>query len=252
MISGHTAATEAISIVMATYNGSRYIEDQLRSILSQMSDTDELIIVDDGSADDTLDIIGNMTGHLPQVMVYRNEVNLGVIKTLEKGISFSSRNIIFLSDQDDIWVMDRKQKMLRAFKDPECRALLANSTIMLDDIVSDTTFFREGHVPDTWSIWGNFRKNNFIGCCMAFRREVLQLALPFPDTISMHDWWIGSCAIATGKVAYLAEPTLLYRRHASNQSSSVRRPWRKVIDDRQGNARALVELLRRRIARVRQ
>lgn len=226
------------------YNGSRFIVEQLESILAEVSIEDEIIILDDRSPDDSYAIAKAMESRHPRLQVHRNAHNLGVVKTFEALLARATKNIIFLSDQDDIWVAGRKAEMVAAMNAAGGVAVLANSSIYVEgERVRE--FFADGYRPDTNSIVGNFLKNNFIGCCMAFRRDILALALPFPGSISMHDWWLGSCAMATGRVAYSDKPALLYRRHSANLSPSTRRKWWPVAKDRIGNLIALARLLKR-------
>lgn len=236
--------TGGVSILMASYNGSAFIDEQLQSITAQLSPQDELIVIDDGSSDRTIDIIVDYVRRFENMRLIENPRNLGVRKTFEALIVESRNEIVFLSDQDDVWIDGRKARMVEALHQNNCVAVLSNAVILTEKGVG-RNFFPGDQDPDVGSIARNFIRNNFIGCCMAFRRDVATVALPFPRNISMHDWWIGSCAMALGKVCYLAEPTLLYRRHGGNQSAGTRRPWRVVMRDRRGNLLALVTLLGR-------
>ena len=233
-----------VSVLVAAFNGAEYLSEQLRSILAQMSDEDEVIIVDDCSSDATPDILADYSARYPSVKVISNAVNAGVKATFETLLRQCSRDIVVLSDQDDVWTSGRKVAMVEALRHGGTVAVLANALIVTDRGVTGP-FFPERPAVD--SLWRNFMKNNFIGCCMAFRREVLDVALPFPPSISMHDWWIGTCAIAMGEVRYLAAPSLMYRRHSSNQSPSTRRQWRVILKDRTGNLLALATLMRRMV-----
>ncbi len=235
-------AQNGASILIATYNGAKYLADQIESIMAEVVPDDEIIIIDDASSDGTLEILLHYSARFPIVTVIRNDKNIGVTKTFERLLGLSTRNIVFLSDQDDVWIAGRRARMIAALEPEGCVAVLTNSLIMTEQGIG-ASFFREGARPDVGSIARNFTRNNFIGCCMAFQREVLATALPFPRTISMHDWWIGSCAMAIGKVCYLDAPSLLYRRHGSNQSPSTRRSLRVVLGDRYGNLQALGSLL---------
>lgn len=239
-----SATGTGVSILMATYNGASYIAEQLDSILAQAAAGDEIIIVDDGSSDGTLEILGAYSSRFPAIQVLQNSRNIGVKATFEKLLGLATGEIIFLSDQDDIWVEGRRASMIATLRQDGCVAVLANALVLTEKGIGKL-FFASGDDPDVGSLWRNFASNRFIGCCMAVRREVLAVILPFPPTISMHDWWIGTCAMAVGRVRYLPEPSLLYRRHSSNQSSSTRRPWRVVMRDRRGNLLALAALLRR-------
>jgi glycosyltransferase involved in cell wall biosynthesis len=238
------ATGTGVSILMATYNGVSYIAEQLDSIVAQAAADDEIIIVDDGSSDGTLQILGAYASRFPTIRVSPNPRNIGVKATFERLLGLATRDIIFLSDQDDIWIEGRKASMVETLRQDGCVAVLANALILTEEGVGKP-FFAPGDDPEVESVWRNFAKNGFIGCCMALRREVLAVALPFPPTISMHDWWIGTCAMTVGQVRYLPAPSLLYRRHSFNQSSSTRRRWRVVMRDRRGNLLALAALLRR-------
>lgn len=246
-MSAESNARNGVSILIATYNGATYLAEQIDSILTEVAPDDEIVVVDDASSDETFEILLRYAARYPTVTVIRNDKNIGVQKTFERLLGLSTRSIVFLSDQDDVWVAGRKTRMIEALAHEGCVAVLTNSLIMTEQGIG-RTFFQKGHRPDVGSISRNFTRNNFIGCCMAFRREVLAVALPFPATISMHDWWIGSCAMAIGKVCYLEDPSLLYRRHGSNQSPSTRRSLRVALGDRYGNLRALRFLLARVIS----
>lgn len=242
-----STAQNGVSILIATYNGATYLAEQMDSILAEVALNDEIFVVDDASSDETFEILLRYAARFPAVTVIRNDRNVGVKKTFERLLDLSTKDIVFLSDQDDVWISGRRARMIEAVESEGCVAVLTNSLIVTEQGVG-RSFFREGYRPDVGSVARNFTHNNFIGCCMAFRREVLAVALPFPATISMHDWWIGSCAIAIGKVSYLEAPSLLYRRHGSNQSPSTRRSLRVVLGDRYGNLRALGSLLTRVIS----
>lgn len=246
-MAAESKARNGVSILIATYNGAKYLAEQMDSILAEVALDDEIVVVDDASSDETFEILLRYAARSPVVTVIRNDKNVGVKKTFERLLGLSTRDIVFLSDQDDVWIAGRRARMIAALEPEGCVAVLTNSLIMTEQGIG-RSFFREGVRPNVGSVARNFTRNNFIGCCMAFRREVLAAALPFPATISMHDWWIGSCAIAIGKVCYLEEPSLLYRRHGSNQSPNTRRSLRVVLGDRYGNLRALGSLLARVIS----
>ena len=231
-----------VSIVLALHNGSKFISEQLDSILLQITDRDELIVMDDFSSDNSLEIVEAYRLNWPTLRVIRSERNLGVVKTFEALLGLVQRDVIFLSDQDDIWIEGRLDRMVGELNKKSAVAVLSNSRIYVDGLVRNQ-FFSEHRPPNVCSVTSNFYRNNFIGCCMAFRRDVLALALPFPKKVSMHDWWIGSCAMVTGSVVYSKEPTLLYRRHSNNLSPDKRRSINSVLRDRLVNAFALISLL---------
>src|SRR4051812_17962871 len=101
------AQTELVSVAMATYNGARYVAEQLDSILQQTYSLIEIVVVDDGSKDETVEIIKEYQAQHPCIRLYQNEINIGVNKTFEKAISYCSGEYIALSDQDDIWMPEK-------------------------------------------------------------------------------------------------------------------------------------------------
>lgn len=239
-----TNMIQSVSILVATYNGAVYLDDQLRSIVAQASPDDEIVVMDDCSSDDSRAIVARYERDHPNLRLVANDHNIGVRATFERLVSIANREAIILSDQDDIWIDGRRDQMIEELRRDGCVAVLTNA-LVLTEHGAERTFFTEKQLPNVHSIAQNYLQNNFIGCAMAIRREVLELALPFPATISMHDWWLGSCAIAWGEVRYLEAPSLLYRRHTNNQSAGARRSWHIVAKDRAGNLLALAALLRR-------
>jgi glycosyltransferase involved in cell wall biosynthesis len=211
--------TDSISVVMATYNGASYIKEQLYSILCQLRVNDEVIIVDDHSSDSTLDLIEKI-GDL-RIQVHRNDANIGVRRSFEKAIRLAAGDIIFLSDQDDIWHPEKIARFTEIF------GRFAEVTLVLSDakiidkagMVIVGSFFarRGGFVP---GVIANLIKNRYLGCVMAFRRVLVDRILPFPSSIPQHDMWIGLVNGIYGKAHYIDLPLVEYRRHDNNASSA--------------------------------
>ncbi len=213
-----------ISVCMATYNGERYIADQLQSILKQLSHEDELIIVDDASADDTCRIIGELAD--PRITLITHDTNQGVVRTFEETIRTACGDILFLSDQDDLWIDEKVSKVLRAFEerpdvDIVCSAIQAINeagTPCHDKIYSELRPFSAG-------LFQNLLSNRFQGSTMAFRARLIPRILPFPSRYYiLHDVWVGvRNSITGGKAFYIPEPLLFYRRHSLNASRRLGR-----------------------------
>jgi glycosyltransferase involved in cell wall biosynthesis len=130
-----------ISVCMATYNGCEYVKDQISSILVQLRADDELIIVDDKSTDITLQILDEFNDS--RIKIIKNEINLGVIKNFEKAINNASGNLIFLSDQDDVWLPNKVEKILQVFqKYPDITLILSDAQIIDSEgqITADSFF----------------------------------------------------------------------------------------------------------------
>jgi glycosyltransferase involved in cell wall biosynthesis len=214
------ARSEKLTVCMATYNGSRYVHEQIASILPQLQQSDELIVVDDCSTDETAKEI--QTFRDTRVRFVQSDSNFGVIPSFERALRMAKGDIIFLSDQDDVWREDKVRKMLEAF-DSDPRVTLVISAVELTDISGNQTVqaaptrsrFRGG-------VMGTLVKNNYQGCAMAFRRVVVDAALPFPPSIPMHDSWIGLVNAFVGKTMFLDVPLVRYRRHDQNASGGRR------------------------------
>ena len=218
-MSSGTAGLEHNSICMAAYNGEKYIKKQLESILSQIGDSDELIIVDDGSSDATPDIIRSMAD--PRIRLTVNEKNLREIKTFEKAISMATGKYIFLSDQDDVWTEGRYQLMLDAFAQKHVLCVSGNLEAIDADgnrIESDIEKLRK---EDSCDYKGNIRRiftgrAFYYGCAMAFDRRLKDIILPFPEGIECHDLWIAMAANFLKSNVHLDDTVLLHRMHGRN------------------------------------
>jgi glycosyltransferase involved in cell wall biosynthesis len=224
----YTVAVMMISVCMATFNGSLYIERQLRSILCQLGHADEVILVDDHSSDATIGIVQGIGDD--RIKIYRNDANEGVLRAFEKAIRLSSGDIVFLSDQDDLWYSEKVKKFLHAFDVRSDVTLVLSDAKVIDDEDSMVagSFFQDrgGFSAD---LLHNIFKNKFLGCAMAFRRSMLDKILPFPADIPMHDMWIGCINAIYGKICFLDMPLMAYRRHRHNASPSERQGLGQIL-----------------------
>jgi cellulose synthase/poly-beta-1,6-N-acetylglucosamine synthase-like glycosyltransferase len=217
-----------ISVCMATYNGERFVRQQLESILSQLSSSDEVIVVDDGSTDSTLSIIEALRD--PRITVHRNERNLGVIATFDRAITLANGDIIFLSDQDDVWEPQKVNAVTQYFESHPQTTLVLSDASVIDDagrIIQPSFFMARGGFSA--SLTSNLWKNKFLGCVMAFRAAMRSRVLPIPSETPMQDMWIGIVNRMHGEVAFLPQPLIRYRRHSHNLSPSQRAPWGRVL-----------------------
>lgn len=205
--------SKRISVCLATYNGCKYLKEQLDSILVQLGNHDEVIISDDSSIDETLDIVESY--HDNRIVVLPNQKFHSPIFNFENALKHANGDYIFLSDQDDIWEMDKVRIMSTYLT--QYSLVVSNCSI----IDKNGEVIREAYFSDTVSKKGVFRnlvRNNYLGCCMAFRREVLNIALPFPSRIAMHDIWLGLCASAFFSTTFIPNKLIQYRRHGNNAS----------------------------------
>ena len=213
-----------ISVCIATYNGEKYIKEQLDSILCQLSEEDEIIISDDNSKDKTIDIIKSYKDDRIKLFPHEKDMSLCkkdhpsfyfATKNFENALSHAKGDYIFLSDQDDIWLPNKVERTLAVLRDNY--AMMSNCQI-IDDIGNVTlSKFREVK-PFADNFIGNLIKMSFVGCCMAFRKEVVEKALPFPKDLFAHDFWLGCIATKYYNIVYLDEVLHSYRQHSNNVS----------------------------------
>jgi len=210
-----------ISVCMATFNGAKYIEIQLHSILKQLSDTDEVIILDDCSKDNTLDLVRKFEDN--RIKIFKNEVNRGHVYSFGKVIAFSSNEIIFMCDQDDIWLDGRLELMKDSLLKSKALLISTNSSFInsdgniidfyLDGVSSKSS---EKHFKNIVDIFVG--KPNYVGCAMAFKKELKNLILPIPSYVESHDLWIAMGANIIKANLHLDEQTLSRRIHGNNAS----------------------------------
>lgn len=197
-----------ISICIATYNGEKYIGEQLQSILKQLAETDEVILSDDGSTDSTLDIVQSFND--PRIQIFNNDSHYFKLNFIN-ALNHSTGDIIFLADQDDVWLDGKVKRCVQMLEQYD---LVVHDSRIADGNLNVfcNSFFDFYHSGK--GILKNSLNNTYFGSCMAFRRSILNNATPFPKTNEIgHDIWLGLVAEMTGKVIFLHEPYLIYRRH---------------------------------------
>lgn len=204
-----------ISVCMTSYNGEKYIKEQIDSIISQLSPDDELIISDDGSRDNTCNII--LAYNDSRIKLLHNQVFHGLIGNFENALKAAKGNVIFLSDQDDIWKPNKVQIAMKALEGYD---MLLHDAEIVNGRGEATGVNYYSCLHSHTGFWANFWKTRFLGCCMVFRREILKEALPFPKNLVGHDFWISSIALLRYKVVYIPDILLSYRRHGDNLSPS--------------------------------
>ena len=225
------------SICMATYNGSRYVREQIDSVLEQLQPGDELIVSDDGSTDDTTNILETFGESLRLVGTHRVG---GVVANFSRALAHAKGDIIFLADQDDVWLPGRLSAMRGALAN--CDLVLANATLVDGDLrPTGPTLFEL--IRPRKGLLSNLSRNSFVGCCMGFRRSVLSVAMPMPAGTPWHDWLIGLIACWRGQVTFLDTPLLLFRRHQTNASPTGKRSPNSLFMKLQLRARIILVLV---------
>ena len=218
-----------ISVALAAYKGEQYITEQLESILPQLGADDEIIVSDDYPQGLTREAVMNIASRDKRVKYIEGE-GKGVVRNFENALKACSGDVIFLCDQDDVWQPDKVGSVM---------AEIANGAdlVLHDATVTDANL--NITEPSFFAVHGsnadfnhNLIRNTFVGCCMAFTRQVMTDTLPFPEGLPMHDWWIALAAIKMGyKTVLLNEPLILWRRHGDNvtggKTSTVQKiKWR--------------------------
>lgn len=203
-----------ISVCMATYNGERFLNEQLDSILKQLSPDDEVIISDDGSTDKTIEIIKSYTDERIKLF---HSTKKNLIYNFENALKQASGDIIFLSDQDDIWFHDKVKKSVYHLQD---NGLVFSNALMFQgaEMHNGILFFKKS--KNLTGVLSNLYKAKYLGATLAFKSSILKDALPFPSNLAMHDIWIGLIAKITSSTYYIDEPLIYYRRHENTASST--------------------------------
>ncbi|WP_432712686.1 glycosyltransferase [Pedobacter sp.] len=212
-----------ISVCIPTYNGEKFITEQLISILRQLADNDEIIISDDNSTDKTLEKIEAIGDS--RIKIFHHHKSRSVLKyrymyatlNLENALMQAKGDYIYLSDQDDIWAPG-KVKLTQQFLQHH---LLVCSDCEIIDAEGNTlvqSYFEWNNSKK--GIVKNMIKNSYLGCCMAFKRELLGKVLPISKFNVPHDIWIGLIAEYYGSVYFDQNKQVNYRRHDNNLSPS--------------------------------
>jgi glycosyltransferase involved in cell wall biosynthesis len=209
---------------MATYNGEKYLKAQIDSILEQLDNEDELIISDDGSTDDTLNIIDAYKDKRIK-LIHHQKNNACKIKfklitnNFENALNHAKGDSIFLSDQDDIWLKNKKKIMydyLAKYDIVMCNFMVQNEDANNNIAIAPESYYRKNPISN--NILLNVLQSKFLGCCLAFRKDVLKYILPFPNGLFAHDFWIGCIATYFGKFYFIDQALHIYRRHGLNAS----------------------------------
>jgi glycosyltransferase involved in cell wall biosynthesis len=214
---------------MSIKNGAKYLEAQVASILPQLGIGDELVVCDDRSTDNSISIIESFKDNRISILTSPSP---GIVASFGHALEQCKGDFIFLADQDDIWApskIERMSSMLSSWDLVVCDCALIdeNEHIRLE------SFFQ-------WNKSGkgllrNLFRNSYMGCCMAFTRRVKEHALPFPEGIVMHDYWIGLVSELYFSPLFIHESLVLHRRHGDNHSTTGRgsaQPYANRISQR--------------------
>lgn len=206
-----------ISIAMATYNGAAFLREQLDSFAVQSRLPHEVIVTDDCSTDATVLIVEDFARKAPfEVILSRNPTNLGYSRNFENAVRKASGDIIFISDQDDVWFPNKIATVAELFEGKNAPLVVVNDQILALDGIS----------PSGVTIFENSRKFGFpdstliAGCCTAISKSLRAILVPFPESMP-YDSWVGKMGDFLGSKTLVEEPLQIYRRHGGNTTNSV-------------------------------
>ncbi|WP_294248494.1 glycosyltransferase [uncultured Chryseobacterium sp.] len=222
-----------ISVALCTYNGEKFLEEQINSILDQTIAVHEIVVCDDRSTDATLSILDNYLETYPEVFkIFRNDTTLKSVKNFEKAISLCTGDIIFLADQDDYWYKDKVETILNFFNHHRNINVICTNGHAIDN----ESRFLENHFV-TWDVFLQFtnetsnfslfdfliQKGNFAtGASMAFRKSIKDFILPIPEIKGFHhDEYIALVAASNDEIAFIGEKLINYRIHSSQQVGGI-------------------------------
>ena len=231
-----------VDILLATYNGERFVERQIQSVLDQMDSGCRLLIRDDGSSDGTLRLLQRFVSREPRrvVLVDDRGPRLGVCANFGRLIEYSDADYIAFCDQDDVWLPGRISTPLERIKAVEQDAG-ANMPVLAH---TDLVVVNENLEPIAPSFWryGNLDpycgsklnrllvQNVVTGCATMVNRALTRWVFPIPRTgVAMFDWWLALVASAFGRIEAIPEATVLYRQHVNNHCGATRYDWRYVL-----------------------
>lgn len=214
-----TEPAKLVSIVLSTYNGESFLAKQLDSLVLQSYQNTEIIAVDDGSSDNTMNILHAYAATYPNISVFQNEVNLGFIRNFDKGCSLAKGELIALCDQDDYWHADKIKKMVESIADYSmiyCNSLLCDEKLQptgkrISDRVNCRPFDSCLQQAVFCRIYGH---------ATLITKDLYNSAHPFLEVIP-HDWWLSFVATLHGGITYLDDTLVYYRQHATNLFGAV-------------------------------
>lgn len=233
-----------ISVCMATCNGEKYIHKQLESILSQIGESDEIIISDDSSSDKTVEIIKTFDDK--RISLFENNRFHSPVYNFENALKKATGDMIFLSDQDDIWMENKTKIMMDLLQQYDI--VLSDCIIVneKEEIIHESFFKARGSKK---GFLNNLIKNSYMGCCMAFDRKILDIALPFPENLPMHDMWIGVIGELYGTTYFCDQKLVKYRRHENSASPTSGPSPYTIIDKISLRANLLLSITARLLER---
>lgn len=222
--------SKTIDILLATYNGEKYLKPQLDSILAQTYSNFRLIISDDLSSDNTRKILEEYSKKDNRIFLYFQEKNLGVIKNFEFLLKKVEAEYYMFSDQDDIWKESKIEKSIKKIEETKSDLVYSDLEVVDEDLrVIYKSYWKLKGIYKKIKKYNNFESlylNNFVtGCTILSKKKLIDTFLPLPNTSKyvLHDYWIPLIISQKGKISYIEEPLIKYRQHKNNKIGSKKR-----------------------------
>lgn len=216
-----------VTVCLCTYNGEKFVREQIISILNQLGSSDEIVVCDDRSTDETVNIAKSFED--VRIRIFVNEKNLGHVRNFERSLFLAKGRYIFLSDQDDVWTEGRLINMLNLMNEKPDSLLLASNFDLIDEAGSIIGNFRKlgrvhkSRILQVTSIF--LGRSPYYGCTFLLHNDFLRFCLPIPKYIESHDIWMALVASSMGRVVNMSEVTLRHRIHGNNATSKMRRAF---------------------------
>lgn len=221
---------EKINILMATYNGKKYLKQQIDSILNQTYTDFRLLIADDASTDSTLKILEEYEKKDKRIEIYSHAKNIGVVANFEFLLGKVRSEYFMFADQDDVWKKDKIEKSLKKLEETGCDLVFSDLEVVDEkkNLIASSFWKQKGFYEKIkkYNSFDALYLNNYInGCTILCKSLWINKALPFPKKSKyvIHDYWLALMVAQEGKITYIEEPTMMYRQHAKNQVGSKRK-----------------------------
>lgn len=241
-----------VDIAMATYNGEKYISEQIDSIINQNYQNWKLYISDDGSMDDTVKIIKNFVSKDNRIELVNTERQGGVIQNFNKALEHTDAEFIVLSDQDDLWPKNRLEMLVTKISNHsgknQPRLIFTDLTLINEtgEIIAES-FYKENSLNPLQNVerYNLLWNSTVYGCTTIMNRALLDMVLPIPTNAHMHDQWLAMKAHQNKGLVFFDVPTVLYRQHSENVVGGNKKNIFQKVRDSKSNSKAILKSVKK-------